>query len=74
MSSSTPRVQRLRKRRNNGVLMSCFVEVGELGLELLIKNRLLGPHEKSDRKAIQAAVSAALHQWSNGRGSRATVH
>jgi hypothetical protein len=54
--------------------MSCFVEVGELGLELLIKNRLLGPHEKSDRKAFQAAVSAALHQWSNGRGSRATVH
>ena len=74
MSSSTPRVQRLRKRRREGILMCAAVEVGAGGIELLVGNGLLGPNEKNNKAAIQRAVEDALEQWSIGRGSRIRVH
>jgi hypothetical protein len=74
MSSSTPRVQRLRKRRKEGVLMCTTVEVGAGGIELLVGNGLLGPNEKNNKAAIQRAVEDALEQWSAGQGSRTRVH
>ena len=73
-SISTPRVQRLRKRRKEGVLMCTMIEVGAGGIELLVGNGLLGPNEKNNKAAIQRAVEDALEQWSVGQGSRTRVH
>ena len=74
LATSTPRVQRLRKRRKEGILMCTTIEVGAGGIELLVSNGLLGPHEKNNKAAIQRAVEDALEQWSSGRGSRIRVH
>jgi hypothetical protein len=74
MATSTTRVQRLRKRRQEGILMCTTVEVGAGGIELLISNGLLGPNEKNSKAAIQRAVEDALEQWSVGQGSRTRVH
>jgi hypothetical protein len=67
---STTRVRRLRERRSRGVAMVAPVEVGEGGVDLLVRNSLLKEHQTRDRKAVGAACLAALEQWSEGRGTR----
>ena len=68
---STDRVKRLRERRSRGVAMVAQVEVGEGGVDLLVRNGLLiKEHKTRDRKAVGAACLAALEQWSMGRGAR----
>ena len=69
---STARTRRLRERRSRGVVLVAPVEVGEGGLGLLVSNGLLKEHETRDRKAVGAACLAALEQWSDGHGARAT--
>ena len=39
------------------------VEVGEGGIDILIRNGLLKEHETRDRKAVGAACLAALGPW-----------
>ena len=46
------------------------VEVGEGGINILIRNELLKQHQTRDRKAVGEACLAALEQWSIGRGAR----
>ena len=46
------------------------VDVGEGGIDILIRNELLNQHQTRDRKAVGAACLAALEQWSEGRGAR----
>ena len=46
------------------------VEVGEGGIDILIRNELLKQHQTRDRKAVGEACLAALEQWSMGRGAR----
>ena len=70
VASSTVRVKRLRERRSRGVAMVAPVEVGEGGIDLLIRNELLKQHETRDRKAVGEACLAALEQWAVGRGAR----
>jgi len=65
---STVRVKRLRERRSRGVAM---VEVGEGGIDLLVRNGLLKKQQTGDRKAVAAACLAALELWSDGHGARA---
>jgi len=43
------------------------VEVGEGGIDLLIRNELLKQHQTRDRKAVGEAYLAALEQWAMGR-------
>ena len=68
----TVRVRLLRERRSRGVAMVAPVEVGEGGIDLLIRNELLKQHQTRDRKAVGAACLAALEQWSDGHGARST--
>ena len=67
---STVRVKRLRERRSRGVAMVAPVEVGEGGIDILIRNELLKQHQTRDRRAVGEACLAALEQWSMGRGTR----
>ena len=67
---STVRVKRLRERRSRSVAMCASVEVGEGGIDLLVRNGLLKQHQTGDRRAVAAACLAALEQWSEGRGAR----
>ena len=67
---STVRARRLRERRSRGVAMVAPVEVGEGGVDLLIRNELLKQHQTRDRKAVGEACLAALEQWAEGRGAR----
>ena len=67
---STTRARRLRERRPRGVVLVALVEVGEGGVDLLIRNELLKQHQTRDRKAVGEACFAALEQWSMGRGAR----
>ena len=67
---STVRARRLRERRSRGVAMVAPVEVGEGGVDLLIRNELLNQHQTRDRKAVGEACLVALEQWSMGRGAR----
>ena len=67
---STVRARRLRERRSRGVVLVAPVEVGEGGIDLLVRNGLLKEHETRDRKAVGEACLAALEQWSEGRGAR----
>ena len=46
------------------------VEVGEGGIDLLIRNELLKQHQTRDRKAVGEACLEALQQWAEGRGAR----
>ena len=69
---STVRARRLRERRSRGVALIAPVEVGEGGIDILIRNELLKQHQTRDRKAVGAACLAALEQWSNGHGARST--
>ena len=68
-AQSTARVRRLRERRSRGVAMVAPVEVGEGGINILIRNELLKQHQTRDRKAVGAACLAALEQWAEGRGA-----
>jgi hypothetical protein len=67
---STVRAKRLRERRSRGVAMVAPVEVGEGGIDLLVRNSLLKEHQTRDRKAVGEACLAALEQWAEGRGAR----
>ena len=67
---STVRVKRLLERRSRGVAMVAPVEVGEGGIDILIRNELLKQHQTRDRRAVGEACLAALEQWSMGRGTR----
>ena len=67
---STVRVRRFRERRSRGIVMVTPVEVGEGGVDLLIRNKLLKQHQTRDRKAVGEACLAAPEQWSMGRGAR----
>ena len=69
---STARARRLRERRSRGVAMVAPVEVGEGGIDLLVRNGLLKEHKTRDREAVGEACLAALEQWSMGRGARST--
>ena len=64
--TSTVRARRLRERRSRGIAMVAPVEVGEGGVDLLVRNGLLKEHETRDRKAVGAACLAALEQWAEG--------
>ena len=68
--TSTARARRLRERRSRGVVLGAPVEVGEGGIDLLIRNELLKQHQTRDRKAVGEACLAALEQWAEGRGAR----
>jgi len=70
--TSTVRARRLRERRSRGVVMVAPVEVGEGGIDILIRNELLKQHQTRDRNAVAAACLAALEQWAGGRGARST--
>ena len=67
---STVRARLLRERRSRDVAMVAPVEVGEGGINLLIRNSLLKEHQTRDRKAVGEACLAALEQFSMGRGAR----
>ena len=54
-ASSTAWVKRLRERRSRGVAMVAPVEVGEGGIDILIRNELLKQHQTRDRKAVGEA-------------------
>ena len=69
-ASSTVRVRLLRERRSRGVALIAPVEVGEGGVDLLIRNGLLKEHQTRDRKAVGEACLAALEEWAVGRGAR----
>jgi hypothetical protein len=45
------------------------VEVGEVGIELLVGNGLLKQRQAGDRHAVGEACLAALEQWATGRGA-----
>ena len=73
-STSTPRVQRLRRRRQEGVVMSCLINVGETEIQLLRSNGLLDAGEEKDREAVAEALVAAISQWGAGYGARIKMH
>ena len=68
--TSTVRARRLRERRSRGIAMVAPVEVGEGGVDLLVRNGLLKEQETRDRKAVGEACLTALEQWAMGRGAR----
>ncbi len=70
IAPSTVRARRLRERRSRGVVLVAPVEVGEGGIDILIRNELLKQHQTRNRKAVGEACLAALEQWSDGRGAR----
>ena len=67
---STVRARRLRERRSRGVAMVAPVEVGEGGIDILIRNELLKQHQTRDSNAVGAACLEALEQWAEGHGAR----
>ena len=67
---STARARRLCERRSRGVAMVAPVEVGEGGINLLIRNELLKQHQTRGRKTVGEACLAALEQWSDGHSAR----
>jgi len=71
---STARARRLRERRSRGVAMVAPVEVGEGGVDLLIRNELLKQRQTRDRKAVGEACLAALEQWHIERGLYRRLH
>jgi hypothetical protein len=60
------------ERRSRGVVMVAPVEVGEVGIELLVGNGLLKQRQTRDRKAVGEACLTALEMWAGGRGARIT--
>ena len=69
---STVRVKRLRERRSRGVVLVAPVDVGEGGIDILIRNELLKQHQTRDKRAVGEACLEALQQWAVGRGARST--
>ena len=59
---STVRAQHFRERRSRGEAMVAPVEVGEGGIDILIRNELLKQHQPRDRKAVGEACLAALEE------------
>ena len=58
---STVRARRLRERRSRGVVLVAPVEVGEGGIDLLVRNSLLKEHQTRDRKAVgEACLSVVI--------------
>ena len=68
--TSTVRARRLRERRSRGVALIAPVEVGEGGIDSLVRNGLLKEHETRDRRAVSQACLLALEQWAEGQGAR----
>jgi hypothetical protein len=56
---STIRARRLRDRRAKSIVMVAPVDIGEGGIDLLIRNELLNQHQTRDRKAVGTACLAA---------------
>ena len=71
IAPSTVRVGKLHERRSQGVTMVAPVEVGEGGIDLLLRNGLLGHAQTNDRQEVGKACLAALEPWASGRHSRA---
>ena len=67
---STIRARRFRERRSRGVVMVAPVEVGEGGIDILIRNELLKQHQTRDRKAVGETCLVALEKWAEGHGAR----
>ena len=67
--TSTIRARRLRARRSQGVVMVAPVEVGEVGIDLLVSNGLLDQDKKNNRQEVGKACLAALEQWASGQYS-----
>ena len=67
IAPSTVRVRKLRERRSQGVAMVAPVEVGEGGIDLLVRNGLLDGAAKDDRQEVDKACLAALEYWASGR-------
>ena len=67
---STVRAQHFRERRSRGEAMVAPVEVGEGGIDILIRNELLKQHQTRDSNAVGAACLEALEQWAEGHGAR----
>jgi len=65
---STVRARRLRERLSRGVAMVAPVEVGEGGIDLLVRNGLLKEHETRDRQVVGVACLATLEQWAEECG------
>ena len=74
ISISTERVRRLRTRRQNGIVMTVPIQVGETGIELLQRNGLLDAGEEQDRAAVSSALIHAIEQWAVGQSARTTTH
>ena len=74
ITTSTERVQRLRRRRQEGVVMRFLINVVETGIQLLRSNGLLNQDEEKDREAVSEALVAAISQWGAGYGARIRVH
>ena len=70
--TSTVRARRLRERRAKGVVMVAPVEVGEGGIDLLVRNSLLKEHGTRDRNMVGEACLKALEEWSMGHGARSS--
>jgi len=60
---STVRARRLRERRSRGVAMVAPVEVGEGGIDLLIRNELL---KRIKRVTGKPSVRRVSRRWSSG--------
>jgi len=59
----TLRARRLRERRSRGVTMVALVEVGEGGIDILIRNELL---KSTKRVTGKPSVRRVSRRWSNG--------
>ena len=70
IAPSTVRVGNLHERRSQGVAMVAPVEVGEGGIDLLLRNGLLGRAQTNDRRAVGETCLVALEQWAVGRHLR----
>ena len=46
------------------------VEVGVIGIEILVSNGWLKRHQTADRQVVAAACLSALEEWAGGRGAR----
>ena len=63
-STSTQRVRQLRERRQNGIVMTVPIQVGETGIELLQRNGLLNAGEEQDRAAsASTGKRIAVYLW-----------
>ena len=61
---------RRRERRSRGILIVAPVEVGEGGIDFLVRNGLLKQHQTANQGAVGEACLAALEQWATARGGQ----